>query len=109
MSVRSNRLVSALLGSLAIAVSFVGWCAEPARPLTAVVLYGSSSRLSAPVTSVPLVPGLRVQSAARSWSELAFSDGTSLVLEPGADFTLRGIERDRGGRLIIRGASDRGR
>ncbi|MGG5811343.1 hypothetical protein [Falsiroseomonas sp. CW058] len=56
-----------------------------------------------------LAPGLRVESPAGSWTEIAFSDGSSVVLEPGADFTLRGIERDPGtGRLVVRAVSGRG-
>jgi hypothetical protein len=80
--------------------------------LSAVILRGVSARPgSAPSgTASPLVPGVRVESPARMWTELAFSDGSSIVLEPGADFTLQGFGRDpRTGHLVIRGSSGRGR
>jgi len=41
---------------------------------------------------------------------IAFSDGSSIVLDPGADFTLQGIEKNSdNGHLVIRGAFGRGR
>jgi hypothetical protein len=44
------------------------------------------------------------------WTELAFSDGSSIVLEPRADFTLQGFGKNpRTGHLVIRGSSGRGR
>lgn len=79
--------------------------------LTAVVLRGASARPgSAPSGAAsPLLPGVRVESPARMWTELAFSDGSSIVLEPGADFTLQGFGKNpRTGHLVIRG-SGRGR
>ena len=78
--------------------------------LSAVILRGVSARPgSAPSgTASPLVPGVRVESPARMWTELAFSDGSSIVLEPTADFTLQGFEKDRRtGHLVVRGSSGR--
>ena len=79
--------------------------------LSAVILRGASARPgSAPSGAAsPLVPGVRVESPERMWTELAFSDGSSIVLEPGADFTLQGFGKDpRTGHLVIRGSSGRG-
>jgi hypothetical protein len=80
--------------------------------LTGVILRGASARPgSAPSGAAsPLVTGVRVESPARMWTELAFSDGSSIVLEPRADFTLQGFGKDsRTGHLVIRGSSGRGR
>ncbi|WP_431267335.1 hypothetical protein [Dankookia sp. P2] len=79
--------------------------------LTAVILRGASSRAgSAGAAPAVLQPGMRVESPAGSWTELAFSDGSSIVLESGADFTLQGIGREpAGGRLMVRGCAGRGR
>lgn len=78
--------------------------------LTAFILRGRAVRGSASAdTSMPtqLVPGMRVESPRNTWTEIAFSDGTSIVLQSGADFTLQGIVSE-GGRLVISGAASRG-
>jgi hypothetical protein len=76
--------------------------------LAAVVIRGPSN--GTPAGATPLIPGQRVQSPAGTWTEIAFADGTSVVLEPGAAFTLLGVARDPAtGRLVVRARSDRGR
>src|SRR5205823_3521068 len=80
--------------------------------LSAVILRGASARPGSTSSGAasPLVPGVRVESPARMWTELAFSDGSSIVLEQGAAFTLQGFGKDpRTGHLVIRGSSGRGR
>ncbi|WP_211874646.1 hypothetical protein, partial [Plastoroseomonas arctica] len=80
--------------------------------LTAVVLRGRSAAAGTPGDGAGqvLTPGMRVVSPAGAWIEIAFSDGSSIVLEPGADFTLTGYARDDAtGRPTIRGRSQRGR
>lgn len=80
--------------------------------VTAVILRGRAASDSGPRPAGPavLAPGLRVESPAGTWTEIAFSDGGSVVLEPGADFTLRGIERDPAtGRLVVRAVAGRGK
>jgi len=64
----------------------------------------SGAAQSAPV---PMAPGMRVTSPAGTWTEIAFSDGSSVVLQAGADFTLQGIASENG-RLVISGAASRG-
>ncbi|MBR0654532.1 hypothetical protein [Plastoroseomonas arctica] len=56
---------------------------------------------------MPMAPGMRVESPPGTWTEIAFSDGSSVVLQAGADFTLQGIASE-GGRLVISGAASRG-
>jgi hypothetical protein len=100
------RMLPILLGVGAIS----GAQAQPA--LTAVILHGASSRAGSaqPGTPTVLTPGVRIESPRTSWTEIAFSDGSSVVLDPGADFTLQGIEKDRdSGHVVIRAASGRGR
>src|SRR5690348_10135347 len=80
--------------------------------ITGVILRGGTDRAHGGPGNAPtvLAPGVRVESPRGAWTEIAFSDGTSIVLEPGADFTLQGIERDStSGRLVIRAVSGRGR
>src|SRR5215472_16014678 len=90
----------------------IGSGAEAQPPLTAVILHGASTRPGSaqPGTPTVLTPGVRIESPRTSWTEIAFSDGSSIVLDPGADFTLQGIEKDPDtGHLVIRAASGRGR
>jgi hypothetical protein len=58
----------------------------------------------------PLSAGERLEAPPGRCVEVVFQDNTSVVLEPGADFTRQGIERDpTTGRLVLRGATTRGR
>src|SRR5215471_11895014 len=101
------RILWFLLG-----VSIIGASAEAQTSLTAVILHGASSRpgTARPGTPTLLTPGVRVESPRTSWTEIAFSDGSSVVLDPGAEFTLQGIEKDpESGHLVVRAAAGRGR
>src|SRR5215472_6937834 len=102
-----SRMLPILLGVSTICVA-----AEAQPPLTAVILHGASTRPGSALPGTPtvLTPGVRIESPRTSWTEIAFSDGSSVVLDPGADFTLQGIEKDPDSRhLVIRAASGRGR
>jgi hypothetical protein len=95
-----------------LGVTAIGGAAEAQTSLTAVILHGASTRAGStqPGTPTMLAPGVRVESPRASWTEIAFSDGSSVVLDPGADFTLQGIEKDtESGHLVVRAASGRGR
>ena len=61
--------------------------------LTGTVLSGAS--LSGAGGSARLVLGSRVTSPPRSWTEVVFSDGSSIVLGPGAELTVHQIASDR--------------
>ena len=74
--------------------------------LTGTVIAGPSA---ADVRASPLVTGRRVQSSASSPTEIAFSDGTSIVLGPDADVTIESLVRDEAGRWVLTGTSNRGR
>jgi hypothetical protein len=63
---------------------------------------------AAGVHGSPLIPGRRVQSSASSPTEVAFSDGTSIVLGPDADITIDSVARDEAGRWVLSGSSERG-
>src|SRR5215472_16789523 len=105
------RLWSAIL-PITVAAGTISGAAEAHPPLTAVILHGASTRPGSaqPGMSTILTPGVRIESPRTSWTEIAFSDGSSVVLDPGADFTMQGIEKDPGtGHLVIRAASGRGR
>ena len=103
----TTRLLAAVFGLAAVA--------EPAGAqtgLSAVVLRGAATRpgIAPPGTPTVLTPGVRIESPQNSWTEIAFSDGSSVVLEPGADFTLQGIERgSASGCHVIRASAGRGR
>ena len=103
----TTRLLAAVFGLAAVA--------EPAvaqTGLSAVVLRGAATRpgIAPPGTPTVLTPGVRIESPQNSWTEIAFSDGSSVVLEPGADFTLQGIERgSASGCHVIRASAGRGR
>src|SRR5262245_7916437 len=102
-----SRVLPIVLGVSAIS-SVAG--AQPG--LTGVILHGASSRPGSAQLRAPtvLAPGIRIESPGTSWTEIAFSDGSSVVLDPGADFTLQGIEKDAdSGHLVVRAASGRGR
>ena len=105
---RSWRRLALLAGVAALALPALPALSQ--ESLTAVILRGRAvSGPSSANAPTMLTPGMRVESPVGSWTEVAFSDGSSVVLEPGADFTLRGIERDpRTGRLVIRAAAGRG-
>jgi hypothetical protein len=104
------------LAVLAASVVF-GWAAMSSHAgaqdgLTGVIMRGTSLRpgIAGPNTPTMLSRGVRVESPQRSWTEIAFSDGSSILLEPGADFTLQGIDRNpANGHLVIRGTAGRGR
>lgn len=86
-----------------------GSAAAPAS-ITAFILRGRAVRGAAaadPQAPTQLAPGMRVQSPAGTWTEIAFSDGSSIVLQAGADFTLQGIASENG-RLVISGSASRG-
>src|SRR5262249_42292080 len=93
---------------IVLGVSTISFGAEAQPPLTAVILHGASTRPGSaqPGTPTMLTPGVRIESPRTSWTEIAFSDGSSVVLDPGADFTLQGVEKDpESGHLAIPGAS----
>lgn len=78
--------------------------------ISAFILRGRAVRGTAaadPQAPTQLAPGMRVQSPAGTWTEIAFSDGSSIVLQAGADFTLQGITSENG-RLVISGSASRG-
>ncbi|MBR0667088.1 hypothetical protein GXW71_22190 [Roseomonas hellenica] len=78
--------------------------------ISAFILRGRAVRGAAaadPQAPTRLAAGMRVESPAGTWTEIAFSDGSSIVLQAGADFTLQGIAME-GGRVVIRGAASRG-
>lgn len=80
--------------------------------LTGVILRGPApgAPRPPPPENLVLAPGLRIESPAGSWTEIAFMGGTTVVLEQGADFTLQGMARDpQSGRLVVRAAAGRGR
>jgi hypothetical protein len=107
MTKRWSRMFPILFGVSAISAG-----AEAQTSLTGVILHGASTRSGSaqPGTPTILTPGVRVESPRASWTEIAFSDGSSVVLDPGAVFTLQGIEKDPdSGHLVIRAASGRGR
>ena len=62
--------------------------------LTGTVLSGASLSGGAG-GSASLVVGSRVTSPPRSWTEVVFSDGSSIVLGPGAELTVHQIASDR--------------
>jgi hypothetical protein len=98
-----------LLGGGA-AAALVASTASAQDGLTAVILRGRTTSSQPAAGPTVLTPGLRVESPAGAWTEIAFSDGSSVVLESGAEFTLRGVEREAGsGRILVRSASGRGR
>jgi len=106
-----NRRRSALLAGVAAAAMVAAVASVPAMAqeaaLSGLVIRGPVN--GTPASTVPLTPSQRVTSPAGSWTEIAFADGTSIVLEPGAAFTLRGVTRDPAtGRLVVRGWSERG-
>jgi hypothetical protein len=107
MGMLRSRVLPILLG-----ISAIGGVAEAQPSLTAVILHGVSTRPGSaqPGTPTVLTPGVRIESPRTSWTEIAFSDGSSIVLDPGADFTLQGIEKNAdSGHLVVRAASGRGR
>ncbi len=91
--------------SLAAAIAV----ASPSRAqdtLTGTVIAGPSER--GPQHST-LVTGRLVKSPASSSTEIAFSDGTSIVLGPGADITVELVRRNsETGRWVLTGKSDKG-
>ena len=105
MTIRTSGLASLLLLGTALASP-----ALSQGSLSAVILRGAAASRGAAAPGSPAVlqPGVRVESPAGSWTELAFSDGTSIVLEAGADFTLQGLSNEAG-RLVVQGAAGRGR
>ncbi|MBR0644447.1 hypothetical protein [Plastoroseomonas hellenica] len=87
-----------------------GASATAPASITAFILRGRAVRGAAaadPQAPTRLSPGMRVESPAGTWTEIAFSDGSSIVLQAGADFTLQGIASENG-RLVISGSASRG-
>ena len=64
-------------------------CAQPA--LTGVVLSGASLSTASPTR---LTLGSRIVSPPKSWTEIVFSDGSSIVLGPGAQLTAHQLAFD---------------
>jgi hypothetical protein len=89
------------------------WSQAPVAIAQPETLTGVVLRASGPgqrVASTPLVRGVQVDSTGNGWTEVTFADGTTVVLEAGADFTLRRTARDPGtDRIVIEADSARGR
>src|ERR1700756_1527183 len=86
-------------------LSAISGAAEAQPGLTGVILHGASTRSGSaqPGTPTILTPGVRGESPRTSWTQISFSDGSSIVLDPGAVFTLQGIEKHPdSGHLVIR-------
>lgn len=79
--------------------------------LAPVVIRGASSASgSTPRQVSDVVYGRSIQSPQGVWTEIVYPDGTSIVLEPGAEFTPQAPDTDAsGGRSLLRGTSSRGR
>jgi hypothetical protein len=95
------------------AASLAGAAPVTAQEILAVDIIRGRS-VSGQPAGVPLrtqvVRGMRVESPSGSWTEIAFADRTTIVLEQGGDFTLQSVRREGGprGRLIIAGVAGRG-
>jgi hypothetical protein len=75
------------------------------QALTASVLRGDAA--AARNLTTTLSPGQRVENTG-SWTEIVFSDGSSVALERGADFVAQRMNRVDGG-AVVQGAISRGR
>ncbi|WP_458098403.1 hypothetical protein [Roseomonas sp. WA12] len=75
------------------------------------IVQGRAAQAGRAAAPAALLPGERVAARPGSYAELVFTDGTSIVLEAGADFTLTApVTRDpTTQRFLVRGTSSRGR
>lgn len=76
--------------------------------VTALVLRNGATG-TGPASPIVLTAGTKVESA-KPWTEIVFSDGSSIVLQPDTDFTLQGITRGSGNpRIVVKGTVSHGR
>ena len=109
MRIRLTR--SMLLAAIAGGAAVAPLIANAQTGLTGVILSGGTSRSVRPAVSAPalVTPGTLIRSPNSGWTEIALSDGTSIVLEPGADFTLISAKRNADGRWVVVAKAERGR
>ena len=91
-----------LFASIAIAAPV-----KAAEPTSAVLLSGGATTTRG--STRPVAPGTRIASAIGTWNELAFSDGSSIVIEQGAEFVLGAVPPPHGSDTLVQGTLDLGR
>src|SRR4051794_29767100 len=96
--------------TLLLALAALGIAPPPAAAQPSLTAYVTRSNAPKGTRPEVLVPGSRVQAASSGWTEVIFSDSSSIVLESGAAFSLQSVGREAGGdQVLVKGTISGGR